>query len=65
MFKLANGQEKVSLKAIRTKAQQENIETNNIYYRQFVILLLTTSSGIIYLTVYFQDDLNKCYLNMV
>lgn len=35
MFKLANGQEKVSLKAIRTKAQQENIETNNIYYRQF------------------------------
>ena len=34
IFKLANGKEKVSLKASRTKAQQENIETNNIYYRQ-------------------------------
>lgn len=34
MFKLANGKENLSLKASRTKAQQENITTNNIYYRQ-------------------------------
>lgn len=34
MFKLANGKENLSLKASRTQAQRENIETNNIYYRQ-------------------------------